>query len=56
MFEPFPGNYVWNLGMNLALIAGANHGELDEVCRPVREAAKAGADRSEEHTSELQSH
>jgi hypothetical protein len=44
MFEPFPGNYVWNLGLNLALICGGNHGELDEVCRPVREAAKAGAD------------
>lgn len=44
MFEPFPGNYVWNLGINLALICGGNHGELDEVCRPVREAARAGAD------------
>lgn len=44
MFEPFPGNYVWNLGINLALIAGGNHGELEEACRPVREAAKAGAD------------
>lgn len=31
MFEPFPGNYVWNLGLNLALICGGNHGELDEV-------------------------
>ena len=46
MFEPFPGNYVWNLGMNLALVCGGNHGELDEVCRPVREAAKQGADAS----------
>ena len=44
MFEPFPGNYVWNLGINLALVCGGNHGELDEVCRPVRDAAKAGAD------------
>lgn len=44
MFEPFPGNYVWNLGMNLALACGGNYGELDEVCRPVLEAAKAGAD------------
>ena len=25
MFEPFPGNYVWNLATNLAL-------ERDEVC------------------------
>jgi len=44
MFEPFPGNYVWNLGINLALICGGNHGELDAVCRPVREAARQGAD------------
>ena len=44
MFEPFPGNYVWNLGVNLALVCGGNHGEIDEACRPVREAAKAGAD------------
>ena len=44
MFEPFPGNYVWNLGINLALIAGGNHGELDAVCRPVREGGRAGAD------------
>jgi hypothetical protein len=44
MFEPFPGNYVWNLATNLALVAGGNHGEIDEACRPVREASKAGAD------------
>lgn len=42
MFEPFPGNYVWNLPINLALLAGGNHGELDAVCRPVREAAARG--------------
>lgn len=44
MFEPFPGNYVLNLAINLALVCGGNHGELDEVCRPVREAAKVDAD------------
>lgn len=44
MFEPFPGNYVWNLATNLALVCGGNHGEIDEACRPVREASKAGAD------------
>lgn len=44
MFEPFPGNYVWNLATNLALIAGGNHGEIDEANRPIMEAAKAGAD------------
>lgn len=44
MFEPFPGNYVWNLATNLALMAGGNHGEIDEANRPVMEASKAGAD------------
>lgn len=44
MFEPFPGNYIWNLGINLALIGGGNHGELDAVCRPVRDAG-LGADQ-----------
>ena len=44
MFEPFPGNYVWNLATNLALICGGNHGEIDEANRPIVEAAKAGAD------------
>ena len=44
MFEPFPGNYVWNLGVNLALIGGGNHGEVDAACRPIREAAAQGAD------------
>lgn len=44
MFEPFPGNYVWNLATNLALVCGGNHGEIDEANRPIFEAAKAGAD------------
>jgi len=38
MFEPFPGNYVWNLATNLALYVGGNHGEIDAACRPLREA------------------
>jgi fermentation-respiration switch protein FrsA (DUF1100 family) len=44
MFEPFPGNYVWNLATNLALIAGGNHGEIDAANRPIMEAARSGAD------------
>ena len=44
MFEPFPGNYVWNLSVNLALVTGGNHGEIDSACRPLREAAARGAD------------
>jgi esterase/lipase len=44
MYEPFPGNYVWNLSTNLALMCGGNIGELDEACRPLREAAAKGED------------
>jgi esterase/lipase len=44
MFEPFPGNYIWNLSTNLALMCGGNIGEIDEACRPVREAASRGED------------
>ena len=44
MFEPFPKNYVWNLQTNLALVCGGNHGEIDEACRPLREAAARGGD------------
>ncbi|QGP78071.1 alpha/beta hydrolase family protein [Sphingobium sp. CAP-1] len=44
MFEPFPGNYVWNLATNLALVCGGNHGEIDEANRPIMEAARGGAD------------
>ncbi|MFM6930987.1 MAG: alpha/beta hydrolase, partial [Novosphingobium sp.] len=44
MFEPFPGNYVWNLATNLALVCGGNHGEIDEANRPIMEASKSGAD------------
>jgi len=44
MFEPFPGNYVWNLSANLALYTGGNHGEVDVACRGAREAAQRGAD------------
>jgi pimeloyl-ACP methyl ester carboxylesterase len=48
MFEPFPGNYVWNLAVNLALYVGGNHGEIDAACRPLREAAARGEDAGTE--------
>ncbi|EZP71994.1 Dipeptidyl aminopeptidase/acylaminoacyl-peptidase-like protein [Sphingomonas paucimobilis] len=44
MFEPFPGNYVWNLSVNLALSMGAQIGEIDIANDLVREAARDGAD------------
>lgn len=44
MYEPFPENYIWNLSTNLALMCGGNIGEIDEACRPIREASKRGED------------
>lgn len=44
MFEPFPGNYVWNLSVNLAVAMGGSVGEIDAANRPVLDAAKGGAD------------
>ena len=44
MYEPFPGNYVWNLSVNIALAMGAAIGEIDEANKPVRDAALRGAD------------
>lgn len=48
MFEYFPTNYVWNLGTNLALGAGAAIGEIDETCRQLREAALRNDDAAQE--------
>lgn len=48
MYEPFPGNYVWNLATNLALICGGNHGEIDAANRPIMEAARKGDDAGTE--------
>ena len=44
MFEYFPGNYVWNLGVVAALNSGGLIDEVDRACRPIREAAAAGSD------------
>ncbi|MFT3906214.1 MAG: alpha/beta hydrolase [Steroidobacteraceae bacterium] len=44
MFEPFAGNYVWNLSVNLTLMCGGNIGEVDRACRPIRDAAANGQD------------
>jgi fermentation-respiration switch protein FrsA (DUF1100 family) len=38
MFEPFPGNYVWNLSVGLALATGGVIGEVDRACRPLLDA------------------
>lgn len=45
MYEPFPGNYVWNLSVNLALCMGGAIGEIEQANELVREVAREGADR-----------
>ncbi|MEJ3746514.1 alpha/beta fold hydrolase [Actinomycetes bacterium KLBMP 9797] len=44
MFEYFPGNYVWNLGVVATLNSGGLIDEVDRACRPIREAAAHGSD------------
>ncbi|MDD0837750.1 prolyl oligopeptidase family serine peptidase [Curvibacter sp. HBC61] len=41
MFKYFPTNYVWNLSVNLAIEMGARVGEIEIMCAPLQEAAKA---------------
>lgn len=44
MFEYFPGNYVWNLGVVATLNSGGLIDEVDRACRPLLEIAKQGSD------------
>jgi len=44
MFKYFPTNYVWNLSVDLAIEMGARIGEIEEMCAPLQEAAKAPDD------------
>ena len=44
MFQYFPGNYVWNLTIAIALESGGRIGEIEEMSRPLREAAARGED------------
>jgi pimeloyl-ACP methyl ester carboxylesterase len=44
MFQYFPTNYVWSLAVNAALESGGRIGEIDEVCRPLRDLATQGDD------------
>jgi dienelactone hydrolase len=41
MFKYFPTNYVWNLSVDLAIEMGARIGEIEAMCSPLQEAAKA---------------
>lgn len=44
MFQYFPTNYVWSLSTMIALTHGGNIGEVDAMCGPLLEAARAGDD------------
>ena len=44
MFQYFPTNYVWSLSTMIALTHGGNLGEVDAMCAPILEAARAGDD------------
>ncbi|MFD1611469.1 alpha/beta hydrolase family protein [Sphingomonas tabacisoli] len=48
MFEPFPGNYVWNLSVNLAICMGGAIGEMDRANDAVRSIASEGEDKGTE--------
>lgn len=41
MFKYFPSNYPWNLSVNLSIEMGARMGEIEEMCAPLQDAAKA---------------
>jgi len=45
MFEYFPGNYVWSTGVNIVLGNGGAIGEVDQACRPARDAAEYNLER-----------
>jgi dienelactone hydrolase len=44
MYEPFPGNYVWNLSVNICLNMGGVMGEIDPANDQVRAVAGSNAD------------
>lgn len=48
MYEPFPGNYVWNLSVNICLAMGGAIGEIDVADQQVREVAQQGEDAGTE--------
>ncbi len=43
MFEYFPNNYTWSLGVMGAINRGGQLSEIDEACRPLREFASIKA-------------
>ncbi len=48
MYEPFPGNYVWNLSVNICIGMGGAMGEMDRANEAVRAIAREGEDKGTE--------
>jgi dienelactone hydrolase len=48
MYEPFPGNYVWNLSVNICLNMGGVMGEIDPANDKVRAIASTDPDQGTE--------
>jgi dienelactone hydrolase len=48
MYEPFPGNYVWNLSVNICIGMGGAIGEMDKANEEVRQIARQGEDAGTE--------
>lgn len=48
MYEPFPGNYVWNLSVNICLNMGGVMGEIDPANDKVRAVASENPDEGTE--------
>jgi len=48
VYEPFPGNYVWNLSVNICLAMGGVMGEITQANESVREIAQRGEDAGTE--------
>ena len=48
MYEPFPGNYVWNLSVNICLNMGGVMGEIDPANDKVRAVAGTNPDHGTE--------
>jgi alpha-beta hydrolase superfamily lysophospholipase len=42
MFQYFPGNYMWSLSVMRAMASGAMLGDIDFVCKDLKDAAKIG--------------
>ncbi|MBP7339474.1 alpha/beta hydrolase [Niveispirillum sp.] len=48
MYEPFPGNYVWNLSVNICIAMGGAMGEMEQANALVRAIAAEGEDKGTE--------